>query len=54
MDTVVVGGIAILKEPVVFSGRFGQQSLGEVDGNRALVAGLALMGLPGGPVCTHQ
>lgn len=54
ISSAVMGGVANLKENVVFAGRFGQLNMGETDSNRALVAGLALMGLSGGPVRTNQ
>lgn len=54
ISSAVMGGVANLKENVVFAGRFGQLSMGETSSNRALVTGLALMGLSGGPVRTNQ
>ncbi|KAF0102012.1 MAG: hypothetical protein FD187_163 [bacterium] len=54
ISSAVMGGLANLKENVVFAGRYGQLSLGEVDSNRGLVAGLALVGLAAGPVRTNQ
>jgi hypothetical protein len=54
ISSAVMGGVANLKENVVFAGRFGQLNMGEASSNRALVAGLALVGLSGGPVRTNQ
>ncbi len=54
ISSAIMGGTVALKEQVMFSGRFGQLSMGEVDSNRGLVVGLALLGLSGGPVRTNQ
>jgi hypothetical protein len=52
--SAVMGGVAYLKENVVFAGRYGQLNMGEMSSNRGLVVGLALVGLSGGPVRTNQ
>lgn len=54
VSSAVMGGVAYLKENVVFAGRFGQLEMGEVSSNRGLVVGLALVGLSAGPVRTNQ
>lgn len=54
ISSAVMGGVANLKENVVFAGRFGQLNMGETSSNRGLVVGLALVGLSGGPVRTNQ
>ncbi len=54
ISSAVMGGVANLKENVVFAGRFGQLNMGETSSNRALVVGLGLLGLSGGPVRTNQ
>jgi len=52
--SAVMGGVAYLKENVVFAGRYGQLNMGEMSSNRGLVTGLALVGLSAGPVRTNQ
>lgn len=54
VSSAVMGGVANLKENVVFAGRFGQLNMGETSSNRGLVVGLGLLGLSGGPVRTSQ
>jgi hypothetical protein len=54
ISSAVMGGVAYLKENVVFAGRYGQLNVGEMSSNRGLVTGLALVGLSGGPVRTSQ
>ncbi len=54
ISSAVMGGVAPLKENVVFAGRYGQLEMGEMSSNRSLVAGLALIGLSGGPVRASQ
>jgi hypothetical protein len=54
ISSAVMGGVAYLKENVVFAGRYGQLNMGEVSSNRGLVSGLALVGLSAGPVRTNQ
>lgn len=54
VSSAVMGGMAYLKESVVFAGRFGRLDMGEVDSNQGLVVGLAALGLSGGPVRTSQ
>ena len=54
VSSAVMGGVAYLKENVVFAGRYGQLNMGETSSNRGLVVGLALVGLSAGPVRTNQ
>ena len=54
ISSAVMGGVAYLKESMVFAGRYGQLNMGEMSNNRGLVTGLALVGLSGGPVHTSQ
>ena len=54
ISSAVMGSVAPLKENVVFAGRYGQLEMGEMSSNRGLVAGLALIGLSGGPVRASQ
>jgi hypothetical protein len=54
VSSAVMGGVAYLKENVVFAGRYGQLNMGEMSSNRGLVVGLALVGLSAGPVRTNQ
>lgn len=54
ISSAVMWGNASLKTPVLFGGRYGELRMGEMDSNRSLVVGLALVGLNAGPVVNKQ
>ncbi len=50
IESAIGGGVAALKEHVLFGGDFGRLENREQSSNRGLVAGLGALGLSGGPV----